>query len=62
MILKEKFQQVTYWWRVADECELIADEYAIGFADWFFEHCYEDKVGYYEAADLLKTYKKEKGL
>jgi hypothetical protein len=40
----------------------VADEYAIDFAEWFAEHRYEDKVGYYEASELLEIYKKEKGL
>jgi hypothetical protein len=61
MTLKEKFNNaldldndkyITY------ECEEIADEFAIGFADWFFEHCYEDQVGYYKAEELLEIYKK----
>jgi hypothetical protein len=38
------------------------DGFAIEFADWFAEHRYEDKVGYYEASELLEIYKKEKGL
>ncbi len=66
MRLREKFKQ---WldtnprYQIRDvQLEVIADEFAIGFADWFFNHCYEDQVGYYEAADLLEKYKKEKGL
>ena len=71
MTLKEKFHQ---WLRTEPyslkdavtlreaQCEVIADEFAIGFADWFHENCYEDQVGYYTASELLETYKKEKGL
>ncbi len=62
MTLKEKFGKLFMKSRCTNEFEQIADEFAIGFADWFFEHCYEDQVGYYEAADLLEIYKKEKGL
>ena len=37
MILKEKFKEIltAFWikdWE--DKCEIIADEFAIGFADW----------------------------
>ena len=39
-----------------------ADEFAIEFADWFVKNNYENKVGYYEASELLEIYKKEKGL
>ena len=46
----------------ANECVKIAEEFAIEFADWFFNHWYEDQVGYYEASDLLETFKKERGL
>ena len=65
MTLKEKFKEIltAFWindWE--DECENITDEFAIGFADWFHENCYEDQIGYYTASELLETYKKEKGL
>jgi hypothetical protein len=46
--------------RNASKCVEIADEFAIGFADWFHANCYEDQVGYYTASELLETYKKEK--
>jgi len=72
MTLKEKFSpHVKYWDCYNDEplkydhnnkCVKIADEFAIGFADWFHANCYEDKIGYYTASELLETYKKEKGL
>ena len=73
MTLKDKFQQ----WFINDEedehyegmvelvsieHEKIAEDFAIGFADWFHENCYEDNVGYYRAEELLETYKQEKGL
>ena len=44
--------------KFAKECEKVADEYAIGFAEWFHENCYEDNVGYYRAEELLEIYKK----
>lgn len=66
MTLQEQFEQAPEVYNVNFEVvkgyEKIADEFAIGFADWFFEHCHEDQVGYYKAADLLEKYKKEKGL
>ena len=62
MTLNEKLYKKTGIYIMADNCEKIADEFAIGFGDWFAEHRYEDKVGYYEAKELLEIYKKEKGL
>ena len=47
---------------LGDKIEEIAENFAIGFADWFHANCYEDQVGYYTASELLETYKKEKGL
>ena len=47
---------------IVSECEVVADEFAIGFAEWFRLNCYESEVGYYTASELLETYKKEKGL
>ena len=43
---------------VIPQCEQIAEEFAIGFAEWFHENCYEDNVGYYRAEELLEIYKK----
>jgi hypothetical protein len=65
MTLKEKFRiapMVENGLTIIEKCENITDEFAIGFADWFHENCYEDQVGYYTASELLETYKKEKGL
>jgi hypothetical protein len=62
MTLKEKFSDVqdAYHDR-SDECEKIADEFAIGFAEW----CCAKTMGtnnfkLYEGE--LEMYKKEKGL
>jgi hypothetical protein len=71
MTLKEKIQKepvvvykdgFTLTNQSAEHLEQIADDFAIGFADWFHANCYEDQVGYYTASELLETYKKEKGL
>jgi len=65
MTLKEKFRMapmVENELTIIEKCEKIAEEFAIGFADWFHANCYEDKIGYYTASELLETYKKEKGL
>ena len=65
MTLKEKFRiapMVENGLTIIEKCEKITDEFAIGFADWFHENCYEDQVGFYTAEELLETYKKQKGL
>lgn len=63
MTLKEKFEDGFVDFKEnAKYCEKIAEEFAIGFADWFHENCYEDQIGYYTASELLETYKKQKGL
>jgi hypothetical protein len=68
MTLKEKFHQ---WLRTEPfnlrdavtlreaQCEVIADEFAIGFADWLIKR----QINYFESLkELLEIYKKEKGL
>ena len=62
MTLNMKFFYTTFFHSNENRCEQIADDFAIGFAQWFHENCYEDNVGYYKAEELLETYKKEKGL
>jgi hypothetical protein len=65
MTLKEKFRManmVDNGLTILKKYQVIADDFAIGFADWFHENCYEDQVGYYTAEELLETYKKQKGL
>ena len=67
MTLKEKFKQ----WLDTDprvqirdvQLEIIADEFAIGFAEWFVLN-YTEKVFYQEnyTKELLEIYKKEKRL
>ncbi len=71
MTLKEKFEQYAKdeIWRTrnynAEECELIADEFAIGFAEWYLNLSKSDdweKFDYNTNEKLLEIYKKEKGL
>jgi hypothetical protein len=74
MTLKERFQQ---WFindieehyegtveEVAIEHERIADEYAIGFAEWCVKNelFYSIQYGRIKTKELLEIYKKEKGL
>ena len=44
---------------LAENCEVIADEHAIGFAEWLIKR----ETKYFESLnELLEIYKKEKGL
>jgi len=69
MTLKEKFRShAKYWDCYNDEplkydhenkCVKIADEFAIGFADWLIKR----ETKYFESLkELLEIYKKEQGL
>ena len=68
MTLKEKFENVLHNWidedynrqHVAEELEIDADEFAIGFAQWCSENYNTLKP--YDVSNILETYKKEKGL
>ena len=68
MTLLEKFEKVnnTFWLRNELELIKVADEFAIGFANWFWEHheaFYSGERDYYlEFNELLEIYKKEKKL
>jgi hypothetical protein len=59
MTLKDKFIGADRYsirkTTLADRCEQIADEFAIGFAEWITQ-------AELPLEELLKTYKKEKGL
>jgi hypothetical protein len=69
MTLREKFHQ---WLRTEPfnskerptlreaQCEVIADDFAIGFAEWLFENC--ESFPKEDQSLILKVYKKEKGL
>ena len=67
MTLKEKFKEIltAFWindWE--NECEKIADEFAIGFAEWFENSYYSYNFEMKEVTfkELLEIYKNEKGL
>jgi len=82
MTLKEKFEKYAkkeVWEKKnynAEECEQIADEFAIGFTEWLDNKYYQGKNfneyhrsideyregKYFTAKELLEIYKKEKEL
>jgi len=68
MTLKEKFEQYAkkeVWEKKnynAEECELIADDFAIGFAEWLLKFDNLKNENKYIIKQLLEIYKKEKGL
>jgi hypothetical protein len=72
MTLKEKFENVLHNWinkdydrqHVANELEIDADEFAIGFAEWLNGLDINDYVlqKHISSQELLEMYKKEKGL
>jgi cobalamin-dependent methionine synthase I len=71
MTLKEKFEEYTdqkSWQKEnydAIECEVIADEFAIDFAEWYLSLWLTDNdssFDNYSPTELLEIYKKEKGL
>ena len=72
MTLKEKFENVLHNWinkdydrqHVANELEIDADEFAIGFAQWIKDEGREIELlkGSRTPTELLEIYKKEKGL
>ena len=58
MTLKEKFEKYAkqeVWEKRnynAEECEQIADEFAIGFAEW----CIKKRVDFFDDTDIGETY------
>jgi hypothetical protein len=66
MTLKEKFEQIliAFWtseWE--SECEKVADDFAIGFAEWLLIIYNEDIIyDAYSKEQLLEIYKKENEL
>ena len=70
MTLKEKFDSVILCMDYKDSpkqkdlCEEIADDYAIGFAEWLLSSSYLFSIGMKEMTFIqaLEIYKKEKGL
>jgi hypothetical protein len=59
MTLKEKIQDVEIGKGLSDKIEQIADELAIGFAEWCLD---ENHIILNDGKQLLEIYKKEKGL
>jgi hypothetical protein len=59
--LKEKFEKATDGWIVADKCEEVADEFAIGFVNWMSENAHKYSMQT-TTKGLLEIYKEEKGL
>jgi len=67
MTLKEKFEQIFIEDFSSDwekECEVIAEEFAIGFAEWRVNDWVHDErwTKISDTKELLKIYKKERGL
>ena len=62
MTLKEKFDDVEFneYGINTVKCEKIADDFAIGFAEWLFEHY--NIIDCYDRKELLEKFKQEKGL
>ena len=66
MTLKEKFEEIliAFWtseWE--KECEQVADEFAIGFADWVRVCKLKQRpYNFDNIKELLEIYKREKGL
>jgi hypothetical protein len=66
MTLKEKFSELLPFYNVNDnnnksiQCEKIADEFAIEFANWVQFH--SELWIKYRTSELLEIFKKEKGL
>jgi hypothetical protein len=59
MTLKEKFKKVNAidWIKQESALEIVADDYAIEFAEWIYEY---NKTGF-TTDELLIIFKKEKG-
>lgn len=66
MTLKEKFNNLDNYVLIhnAPECEKIADDFAIGFAEWVSDNYDKEPIflGIVDIKSLLIYYKKEKGL
>jgi hypothetical protein len=61
MTLKEKFKEIltAFWINVwEDECEKVADEFAIGFAEWCLKIRFEP-IENVSVKKLLEIYKKD---
>ena len=67
MLLDEEFFNAIFYseWKfkekhIVPNCVYVAEEFAIGFAEWVENNC--DGFERFEQRELLKMYKKEKGL
>ena len=61
MTLKEKFESIEFSFP-SDESEKIADDFAIGFAEWRNSLYVATDYKNLNTKELLEIYKKEKGL
>jgi hypothetical protein len=55
MTLKEKFKEIltAFWVNVwEDECEKVADKFAIGFAEW----CIKKRIDFFDSTEIGETY------
>lgn len=67
MTLKEKFKEIIFNYdytpntmtQSSNQCEQVAGEFAIGFAEWCLNYIPENII---TSKQLLEIYKKEKGL
>jgi hypothetical protein len=62
MTLNEKLYKKTGIYIMADNCEKIANEFAIGFAEWILDVYIEHNDIITSTDELLEIYKKENGL
>ena len=72
MTLKEKFEEIelnlsecSYQFigtEASNQCEKIADEFAIGFAEFLYDCALNETLDNKSLKELLEIYKKEKGL
>jgi len=60
MTLLQKFESAIGIFMPVERCEKVADEFAIGFAEWLLNASHFIKL--LDAKELLEIYKKEKGL
>ena len=65
--IKEQYKEIVCGWNeertenVSNRCTEIADDFAIGFAEWLRNMSY-GKYHAHSTKELLEIYKKEKGL
>jgi hypothetical protein len=55
MTLKEKFKEILIAFWINDwenKCEKVADEFAIGFAEW----CIKKRIDFFDSTEIGETY------